>query len=146
VELLAGSLSNSIRTPLRRALDAYRKLDLSKPPVRLPRAEPVRRVVRLNDVQLDRLVERYESGALVKDLAAEFGIDRRTVTHHLCERGIALRPYPPTAEQIDEMVRLYESDLSLADVGQHIGFSPFVVQRELRKHGVVIRPKTRRKK
>jgi DNA-binding transcriptional ArsR family regulator len=139
-------LSNSIRTPLRRALDAYRKLDLSKPPVTPPRAAPVRRVVRLNAVQLDRLVERYESGALVKDLAAEFGIDRRTISHHLRERGIALRPYPPTTEVVDEMVRLYESGLPLMAVGETTGFSAFVVQRQLRERGVVIRPKTRRKK
>lgn len=100
----------------------------------------------LTEAELTRLVERYESGAKVKDLAVEFDINRATVSDHLSRRGVPRRPYPPTADAVDEMVRLYALDLPLAAVGKHVGYSPFVVQRHLRERGVAIRPKTRRPK
>jgi hypothetical protein len=113
LERLAGQLSNSDRTPLRRAIEAYRRLDLSRVPVVSTPTRAVRRATRLGPNQLDRLVERHESGAQMVELAAEFGIDRRTISHHLRKRGVALRPYPPTDSQVDEMVRRYESGLPL---------------------------------
>lgn len=90
VELLAGQLSNFGRSPLIRAIEAYRRFDLSQLPTVSAPAPPVRRIPRLNAGQLDRLVERYESGAQVKDLATEFGIDRRTISHHLRQHGVSV--------------------------------------------------------
>ena len=98
-----------------------------------------KRAKRLNDTQLARLVERYESGATVYELASEFTIDRRTVSIHLKQLGVIMRLQPPTEETVDEIVRLYESGMSMGKVSQQVGFSADSVRSHLRKRGVKTR-------
>ncbi|MFT4264080.1 MAG: hypothetical protein QM572_11910 [Nocardioides sp.] len=86
-----------------------------------------------------RLVERYEAGATVYQLAIEFGIERRTVSIRLKAAGVSMRHQAPTNAQVDEMVRLYRSGLSMAAVGEGLGFHPASVLRHLRRRGVVTR-------
>ncbi len=81
----------------------------------------VRQQHRLNTAQQAQLVAGYEAGATVYELADQFKINRRTVSHHLKRQGVTLRRQPPAIEEVDQMVRLYESGLSLARVGEQLG-------------------------
>ena len=46
---------------------------------------------RLDAASVDALVDDYLSGQTVYELAAEFGIERRTVSAHLHRRGVSMR-------------------------------------------------------
>ncbi|MDA8080538.1 MAG: hypothetical protein M0Z96_02850 [Actinomycetota bacterium] len=86
--VLARLFSNSTPSALCRAITAYRRLDLTRMSCkRVGRVHP-KRAKRLGDTQLARLVERYESGATVYELAPEFAIDRRTVSNHLKQQEV----------------------------------------------------------
>ena len=105
---------------------------------RVGRVHP-NRAKRLSDTQLARLVDRYESGATVYELASEFLIDRRTVSIRLKQQGVIMRLQPPAEETVDEIVRLYESGLSMSKVGQQVGYSADSVGSHLRKRRVKTR-------
>ena len=84
---------------------------------------PIRqRQRRLTEAQVNEMAARYEGGATVYELAAEFGCNRTTVAARLKKAGIAMRCQSPTPEVIDSMVRLYASGLSLVEVGENLGF------------------------
>ena len=105
---------------------------------RVGRVHP-KRAKRLNDMQLARLVDQYESGTTVYELASEFAIDRRTVSIHLKQQGVIMRLQPPSTRTVDDIVRLYESGLSMSKVGQQISISADLVLSYLRKRGVETR-------
>lgn len=85
------------------------------------------------------MVERYAEGATVYKLAAEFGVNRRTVSAKLKTAGVSLRQQPPSAEQVAEMVQLYKSGQSLLKVGQQLGFDAQTVRTRLLERGVAMR-------
>ena len=114
-------------------------MDLSKPPRPRPPHTYPGRAIRLTADQLARLVAGYKAGVTVYELAADFGIDRRTVSAHMKRQGVQMRLRPPNASTIDEMVRLYRSGLSLAKVGGAVGFNADTVLKYLRTRGVPTR-------
>ncbi len=133
---LARLFSNVTPSALHRAINAYRQLDLTRRSCkRVARAHP-KRAKRLNDTELARLVDRYESGATVYELASVFAIDRRTVSIHLKQQGVIMRLQPPAEDTVEEMIRLYVSGLSLEKVGQLVNVSADSVLNYLRKRGV----------
>jgi AraC-like DNA-binding protein len=136
--VLLVKLSNP-SSPLKRALAAYRQLDLGGPRQTSALRRPVSRAVRLTAGQLARLVERYQSGATVYDLAAEFGMHRATVARRLKGAGVTLRLHGPTSANIDNMVRLYASGLSLVAVGERLGFTAETVRHYIQARGVQTR-------
>ncbi|MDA8354786.1 MAG: hypothetical protein M0Z95_00425, partial [Actinomycetota bacterium] len=77
--VLARSFSNSTPSALCRAISAYRRADLTRTSCKRVGRQRPKRAKRLNDTQLARLVDQYESGTTVYELASEFAIDRRTV-------------------------------------------------------------------
>jgi predicted DNA-binding protein YlxM (UPF0122 family) len=77
---------------------------------------------RLTEAQTLELVDRYESGATVYELAKEFRYSRQTVSERLKKAGVTLRHQSPTLEVVDAMVRLYLSEPSLVEVGKQLGF------------------------
>ncbi|OFI39497.1 hypothetical protein BIU82_13985 [Arthrobacter sp. SW1] len=91
---------------------------------------------RLTPKQVERLVDRYQGGATVYELADEFKCSRGTVSKKLKTAGVTLRRTPPTKKQIDEMVRLYESGLSLERTGERAGFTAHTVLKYLQGRGV----------
>ncbi len=94
---------------------------------------PIRqRQRRLTEAQVSEMVARYESGATVYELAAEFGCHRTTVAARLKKAGIAMRFQSPTSAAIDSMVRLYGSGLSLLEVGKQLGLCANTVRNCLR--------------
>jgi len=138
--VLVRSFSNSTSTPLCRALRAYRKLDLSAPGrIRSARRHP-RRAVHLNARQLERLAERYEAGGTVYELAAEFQIDRGTVSERLKYQGVIMRSqHRLTGQSLEGAIRLYSGGWSCKRIGDHLGFDQRTVWNALRQAGVALR-------
>jgi DNA-binding transcriptional regulator LsrR (DeoR family) len=77
----------------------------------------------------------------MKDLAAEFGIDRRTVSTHLRQAGIGTREAASTRIQMIEAAQLYEADWSSGRLAERFGVSADKVPKMLRRAGVAIRPR-----
>jgi YesN/AraC family two-component response regulator len=101
---------------------------------------PIRqRQRRLTEARTLELVDRYESGATVYELAKEFRCSRQTVSERLKKAGVTMRHQSPTPEVIDAMVRLYLSELSLVEVGKQFGFYANSVASCLRKRGIQVR-------
>ena len=106
-------------------------------PVDYERTGPIlQRQRRLTKAQVIEIAARYEEGATVYELAADFGCNRTTVAARLKKAGIVMRLQPSSKEVVHEMVRLYQSGLSLADVGFQVGTSAGTVLRYLSDHGV----------
>ena len=137
--VFARLFSNSAPSAFCRAITAYRQLDLTGPRCKRGSRTQSKRANRLNDTQLARLVERYESGATVYELASEFAIDRRTVSNHLKQQAVVMRLQPLSVETVHEIVRLYESGLSLVKVGERVDVSADSVLNHLRKCRVATR-------
>ena len=94
---------------------------------------------RLTEAQTLKLVEGYESGATVCELAKEFRCSRQTVSERLKKAGVTMRHQSPTPEVVDAMVRLYLSEPSLVEVGKQLGFCANTVASCLRKRGIQVR-------
>ena len=94
---------------------------------------------RLGSEEVGRLVQARLDGALVTELASEFGIHRSTVAsildrHGMVDRRDALRP-----QDVQHAVELYEAGLSLATIAQHLGVHPSSVYYRLRRMGIDLR-------
>jgi len=87
---------------------------------------------RLTKAQAVGMAAKYEAGATVYELAAEFGCHRTTVAERLKKAGIVLRGQSPTPEIIDSMVLLCVSGLSFQEVGNQLGFCANTVRNCLR--------------
>ena len=85
------------------------------------------------------IVAGYKDGRNTIRLAAQFNVNRRTISEVLNREGVARRVRPLTERQIDQAVILYEAGLSLAKVGRVIGARPRTIQLRLRERGVQMR-------
>ena len=95
---------------------------------------PIRqRQRRLTGAQVAEMASKYEAGATVYELAAEFGCHRTTVAERLKKSAIAMRGQSPSPEAIDSMARLYTSGLSFQVVGEQLGFCANTVRNCLRE-------------
>ena len=131
---LGGWLSNSSLS-LARALKAYRKLSLTGVVRQTPR-QLTKRARRLTDAERTHLVERYQAGATVYDLAREFSIARATAAKHLKAAGIVMRCGPLTNDEIAQAIDLYVTGLSLVAVGKELGRDHAAIWRALRAAGI----------
>jgi DNA-binding transcriptional regulator LsrR (DeoR family) len=91
--------------------------------------------------QLKSLVAGYQAGRTMKELAAEFGIDRRTVSTHLRRAGVRSRRGGLDQEQAVDVARLYEAGWSSGRLAERYSVSSDNVLRTLRAAGVKIRPR-----
>ena len=132
--VLGGWLSNS-SPPLIRALEAYRKLTLTGVVRPIPR-QVVQRARRLTDSERTHLVDRYEAGATVYDLAREFSIARTTAAKQLKAAGVTMRCGPLTDEEIARAIELYSEGLSLVAVGKALSRDHAAIWRALKAAGV----------
>ena len=89
--------------------------------------------------QVDDLVAEYRAGATLVELAARFGVNRRTVAAHLVRRAVPIRRGSFDLSRIHEAADLYLSGLTLVEVGLKVGAGPQTVRRALVEHGVPIR-------
>jgi len=137
--VLGRLLSNSTPRPLKRALAAYRQLDLTTPRGPRPLRALPQRAKRLSASELSRAIEGYQSGTSLPELAEALAVDRKTISRHLRRAGVPIRFKPPREEVVDQMVRLYESGLSLVGVGHRTGFDAKTVRTHLRRRGLQLR-------
>lgn len=85
------------------------------------------------------IVDRYQAGERVIDIARALSINKVTVIDHLNRADVKRRPRGMSDVQINEAVRLYASGVSLARIGERLGFSARTIQSRLRERGVRFR-------
>lgn len=148
--VLSGWLANSCPS-LDVVLRTYRELDLTgvteaaDQPAKPERAVP-KRARWINDGERDRLVARYEAGALVREVAVEFGLNRTTITKQLKAAGVTLRGGPMTQEEITTCIELYATGMSTLAVADAIGRDKSAVWRGLKDAGVAMRDRQGRER
>lgn len=105
--------------------------------------ERCRRPRRLSDLQVKTLIDTYQSGTTIKDLAAEYGIHRVTVMEHLRRNEIPRRSDSKrwTPEQLVEVTDLYHEGNSIRVLGQRYRLDPSTVAKRLKRAGVQLRPR-----
>lgn len=127
--------------PLAKAIELLLiKLPDAKTPSRPPRKPLPARVRKLLASEVAEMIDRYQQGATVGELAKQYGIDRETVRRAVRSAGLPAHPRGLTAEQIDEAVRLYVAGQSLARIGDRYGATASTVRRRLIERGVTMRP------
>ena len=94
---------------------------------------------RLTAAQVAEMALKYDAGATVYELAAEFGCHRATLAERLKKAGVKMHLKSPPDATIDEMPRLYELGLSLATIGKQLCASPQTVRRYVNGRGIPIR-------
>jgi len=90
-----------------------------------------RQVVRLTEVQLDRLVEGYLAGKSVYELGRQFGIARQTVSGHLHRRGVPMRMRGLDEALRPEITHLHDEGWSLTRLGDRHGVDASTVRNFL---------------
>jgi DNA-binding CsgD family transcriptional regulator len=100
---------------------------------------------RLTKPQQAELVERYQSGDLMTELAKKFEIDRRTVSAILKRHKVPTRPQGLSVEQIQDAVLMYAQGNSLAVIGSKLGVDTRTVDHRLQGQGVQMRDTRGRK-
>lgn len=106
---------------------------------RSPVSRTRRRLARLTSEQEADLVDQCQAGALIKELASQFGLHRVTVTEVLKRQGAAFRQVGLTSAQITEAIHLYTAGWSLSRLAQRYGVDGMTVRRYLRLAGVAMR-------
>ena len=89
------------------------------------------RQMRLTGAHVGEMAAKYEAGATVYELAAEFGCHRTTVAERLKKAGIVMRLQTPEAVAINSMESLYQSGLSCPEIGRQLGYSANSVRKYL---------------
>ena len=86
---------------------------------------------RLDAASVNALVDGYLAGQTVYELAAEFGIERRTVSAHLHRRGVPMRRRGLSLAQKEEAFALRDRGGSLTRIGARFDLSPGTVRTHL---------------
>jgi lambda repressor-like predicted transcriptional regulator len=94
---------------------------------------------RLTDAEQADLINKYQAGSHMLQLAKEFGVHRRTVRELLDRRGIERRLRVLTATQIDDAIRFYQQGQSLAEVGRRFGVEHSTIRKHLIARGIARR-------
>ena len=133
---LVGILRNySNRELATRQLDVV--IETARASSRVPQRQPAPRGARRISRQVHgEIVEGYESGLAVIDLARKYNISKTTVIGHLNRDAVTRRPRSMSTEQIDQAQAMYIRGLSLANIGGQLGFDSTTVLKELRKRNV----------
>lgn len=113
------------------------------PPVPRSLDRALQRQVRLSDKQVAELIAQHETGHSVRQLGAEFGINRETVLEHLKRAGVPRRPNKRKLSdaQVAEAAELYRAALSLVKVAAHFKVDAATVRNEFTRAGVPVRPR-----
>lgn len=106
------------------------------PSVERPKPQRARQ---LDADRVAELITGYQAGATVYELAARFGIERRTVSNILHRHDVPMRRRGLSPDQVDTAIHLYKLGWSLARVGNHLGVNHTTVLAALRRRGVPTR-------
>ncbi len=98
---------------------------------------------RLRAADVDSLVDGYETGATIAELATRFTINRTTVMAHLNRRNMQRRGAAKLwdDEVLAAAARSYTNGDSLAHIASQHAVDPQTVANRLRRAGVAIRPR-----
>jgi transposase-like protein len=98
---------------------------------------------RLTRSEIEEVVDGYQSGRSLVDIAQEFGIHHRTVADHLERLGVARRVNLPKMGpgDVSRAATRYRAGESLATVGKALNVDVSTVQRALKRAAVTIRPR-----
>jgi len=90
---------------------------------------------------VDELVAAYRGGSSIRELVAQFGVNRTTALEHLKRRGVARRPATRklTDEQVQEAAEFYRAGNSLVATGEQFGVDGSTIKREFERFGVETR-------
>src|SRR5262249_55792261 len=102
--------------------------------------------VRLEPADIAALVDAYQAGNTLQEIAFEFGVHVQTAAAHLKRQGVPQRRHRLTDEQVTEAVHLYEAGWSLAKIGEPFGVWGQSVGYRLRSAGVTPRDSHGRKR
>ena len=128
--------------PGERPLDPWKESGSATPPA--PKlGHPIQRQVRLNPEHIVQLILQYEAGRSVRQLTAEFDINRDTVLEHLKRAGVWRRPHvrKMTDAQVAQAAQLYATGISLLDVALHFDVNASTIRNEFTRAGVPVRPR-----
>jgi transposase-like protein len=89
--------------------------------------------------EVDELVAAYRAGAMVKDLAARFGVHRMTVGQHLATRGVDTKPPGLHPTEVSVAAELYRAGWPLARIAEKFDTTASTVHRRLTEVGVRMR-------
>lgn len=89
--------------------------------------------------QVQELIEGYQAGATVYNLAKQFHIDRRTVGKHLRAQGVDTKPPGLHPDDVPTAAELYRSGWSLVRIANKFETNASTVWKRLREAGVAMR-------
>jgi hypothetical protein len=132
--VLTGESSNSLWELLDR---------LGSVPVAPAGVEPWRapaRHFRFSSAQTIAVIEAYEGGASMAELARMYGVRRVSISALLRREGVSIRVRRVMSQgEVDRAVQLYVGGLSLQKIGDQLGWDHKTIYGQLRKRGVVMR-------
>ncbi len=78
----------------------------------------------LDAIAVERLVQNYEDGATVAELATQYGAHRATVRAKLRNSNVVPRERAPRHDHAEQLVQLYNEGYSLAAIGNRYDLTP----------------------
>lgn len=124
--------------------DLLRRLERIRQTPHKPRSAanrtPKRPQNRLTADETATLLQGYEQGETLDNLAERFGIHRTTVLNHVQRAGMERR-IGIIDRHLDKAQTLYASGLSLAAVGTQFGVGKDAVRQAFHRHGIPVRPR-----
>ncbi|MEV6717292.1 hypothetical protein AB0M48_35275 [Lentzea sp. NPDC051208] len=104
-----------------------------------PPPKPFKTLRKLKPAELDELVDRYQAGSSVYQLAKHYGIHRITIGRHLRSRGIDTTAPALTDEQAREAAQLYTDGWSCKKIAKHFGVGAETIRERLHEAGIPMR-------
>ncbi len=107
---------------------------------------------KLTDKDIEVIKYLYEKGVYVKDIAKIFGVNIKTIRHHLRKLGVEPRIKPTTPELVDKIIHLYRQGYTLRQISRMLGISYDRTRKLFKKHygspvkGIYRKRKTKLKK
>ena len=126
---------------LTRENDPTTSLEQTSPGSQPALRTPERICRRLGPAQVEELIQGYEDGGPVDEVAARFPVDQSTVQKHSRRRALPRRSPRLGPRHSEGAARLYLAGQSLAKLSEHFGVATDTVALALRRAGDTLRPR-----
>lgn len=95
---------------------------------------------RLSKLEIQTICERYQNGASIYKLAADFGCHRRTISDTLKRNGVEVsHQATKKPELVKKIIELYAEMKTPKEVGAIVGVNGDTVRKVLKENGIYIR-------
>jgi DNA invertase Pin-like site-specific DNA recombinase len=102
---------------------------------------------KLEQFEIDQIIELYRKGATPLELAKQFGIRNNSITRLLRNKGITRTQLPRVSDQdIQIIIKDYISGTSSEIIADKLGINGRTVCRILKRNNVKVRPTSRNKR